>query len=90
MLADRYFLRHVGDILALSTLCGLYLACYVYIIGPLLPFHVLYLLEGHRRLGLWIQVLQIEHVDGIGSASTEAHRCVWHRQVVRLIDVLDM
>ena len=90
LLADRYFLSHVSSIWSLPTLLGLYLACYIYIVGPLLPFHALNLFERHRRLRLWIQVLQIEHVDGIGSASTQAHRCVWHRQVVWLIDVLDM
>ena len=90
LLVERDFLRHMRHIWTLPILLCLYLACYIYIIGPLLPFHVLYLFERHRRLRLWIQVLQIEHVTSIRSISTEAHSCVRHRQVVRLINVLDM
>ena len=55
-------------------------------VGPFLALHVLHLLEGHWRLALWIQILEVKGLGGVSLCVSVAR----HDQVVRLVDVLSM
>ena len=63
-------------------------------VDALLALGLLHLLEGHGRLGLWVEILKVERVlhvvYSVGARHDVGESVTWHHQVMRLVDELSM